>query len=418
MPQTLFSGGLVFDGRTAPQPGLAVLVEDGRIAKIAPAAEFAGFAGATVDTSGGTLMPGLIDCHVHLTMGGEGDPGTAQSKLGPAALTLKTLERAQETLRAGVVAVRDCGGKDYIELSVRDAIKRGEFPGPTIRASGRIICMTGGHGNRTGRIADGVDEVVKAVREQIHAGADVIKIMATGGVMTPGVDPEDAHYTREEMAAGLAEARRFRKRSASHAQGAEGILNAVLGGVSSIEHGIFMNDECLKAMLERGTFLVPTLAAVRNIVNNRDKGIPPWAVEKAERVFEIHRKNFKRFYEAGGKVALGTDAGTPFNLHGENARELEYMVACGVTPLDALRAGTSLAAELLDLPQHGVLAVGARADLLLVDGNPAEDILKAADRSNHRAVFSGGLPASGLPVLAGGLRAAGLGAAGLAKAAL
>lgn len=416
---TLFIGGLVFDGQQAPKPGHGVLVEDGRVAKIAPAGEFAGFSGETVDTSGGTLMPGLIDCHVHLTMGGEGDPGTAQSKLSPAQLTLKTLERAQLTLRSGVVAVRDCGGKDYIELSVRDAIKRGEFPGPVIRASGKIICMTGGHGNRTGRVADGVDEVVKAVREQIHAGADVIKIMATGGVMTPGVDPEDAHYTREEMAAGLAEARRFRKRSASHAQGAEGILNAVLGGVSSIEHGIFMDDECLKAMLERGTFLVPTLAAVLNIVRNRDKGIPPWAVEKAERVFEIHKKNFKRFYEAGGKVALGTDAGTPFNLHGENARELEYMVQGGMTPLDALRAGTSLAADLLDLPQHGVLKEGAMADLLLVDGNPAEDILKAADRKNHRAVFHAGQPAGGaLPIMAGGLRAAGLGVPGLSKAAV
>jgi len=417
MPK-LFIGGLVFDGAAAPVSGHGVLVDNGRIAAVAPAAEFSGFSGETVDTSGGTLMPGLIDCHVHLTMGGEGDPGTAQAKLSPAQITLKSLERAQTTLRAGIVAVRDCGGKDYIELSVRDAIKRGEFPGPTIRASGRIICMTGGHGNRTGRVADGVDEVVKAVREQIHAGADVIKIMATGGVMTPGVDPEDAHYTREEMAAGLAEAQRFRKRSASHAQGAEGILNAVLGGVSSIEHGIFMDDECLAAMLERGTFLVPTLAAVRNIVGNRDKGIPAWAVEKAERVFEIHKVAFRRFYEAGGKIALGTDAGTPFNLHGENAQELQYMVESGMKPLDALRAGTSLAADLLDLPEYGAIRKGQIADLLLVDGNPAETIAMAADRKNHRAVFSRGTVANGVPVLAGGLRAAGLGVPGLSKAAL
>jgi imidazolonepropionase-like amidohydrolase len=414
----LFIGGLVFDGSASPLAGQGVLVEDGRIAAVAPAAEFAGFAGERIDTAGGTLMPGLIDCHVHLTMGGEGDPGTAQSKLSPAQIALKALERAQTTLRSGIVAVRDCGGKDFIELSVRDAIRRGEFPGPMIRASGRVICMTGGHGNRTGRVADGVDEVVKAVREQVHAGADVIKIMATGGVMTPGVDPEDAHYTREEMAAGLAEARRFRKRSASHAQGAEGILNAVLGGVSSIEHGIFMDDECLAAMLERGTFLVPTLAAVRYIVGNRDKGIPLWAVEKAERVYEIHKIAFRRFYEAGGKIAMGTDAGTPFNLHGENAMELQYMVECGMKPLDALRAGTSLAADLVDLPDYGSLKKGGIADLLLVDGNPAENIAMAADRRNHRAVFSRGLPAMGMPVLAGGLRAAGLGVPGLSKAAL
>lgn len=411
----LFIGGLVFDGVSAPVTGHGVLVENGRIASVAPAGEFAGFAGETVDTTGGTLMPGLMDCHVHLTMGGEGDPGTAMDKLSDAQVALKSLQRAQETLKAGIVAVRDCGGKNYIDISVRDAIRQGSFPGPVIRASGRIICMTGGHGNRTGRVADGVEDVVRAVREQIHAGADVIKIMATGGVMTPGVDPEDAHYTREEMAAGLSEARRFRKRSASHAQGAEGIMNAVLGGVSSIEHGIFMDDDCMRAMLERGTFLVPTLAAVRNIVANRDKGIPAWAVEKAERVFEIHKASFKRFYEAGGKIALGTDAGTPFNLHGENALELQYMVDGGMTPLDALRSGTSLAADLLDLPQMGVVKAGGQADLLLVEGNPAETIAMAADRKNHRAVFSGGALAAGLPVMAGGLRAAGL--PGLSRAA-
>lgn len=400
---TLFIGGLVFDGRNAPQPNQGVLVADGKVAKVAPAAEFAGFEGERVDTTGGTLLPGLIDCHVHLTLGGEADPGTAQGKLSPAALTLKSLERAQLTLKSGIVAVRDCGGKDYIELSVRDAIKRGEFEGPAIRASGRVICMTGGHGNRTGRVADGVDDVVRAVREQIHGGADVIKIMATGGVMTPGVDPEDAHYTREEMAAGLAEAKRFRKRSASHAQGAEGILNAVLGGVDSIEHGIFMNDECLRAMLERGTYLVPTLAAVRNIVQNGAKGIPAWAVEKAERCYEIHRKAITRFYEAGGRVAMGTDAGTPFNRHGDNALELEYMVEIGMKPVDALISATANAADLLDLPQLGRMAPGAAADLLLVTGDPSRDIKMAARRENHRAVFKAGRLAAGLPSLIGAL---------------
>lgn len=401
--QVLFEGGKVFDGEALRPAGTAVLVEDGKVKKVAPKGDFAGFAGERVDTTGGTLMPGLIDCHVHLTLGGEGDPGTVQMKLSDAQLALKTLERAQTTLKGGIVAVRDCGGRNYIELSVRDAIKRGEFPGPAIRASGRIICMTGGHGNRTGRIADGADEVVKAVREQIHAGADLIKIMATGGVMTPGVNPEDAHYTREEMAAGLAEARRFRKRTASHAQGAEGILNAVLGGVSSIEHGIFLDDECLKAMLERGTYLVPTLAAVLNIIGNKDKGIPPWAVEKSERVFEIHRRSFQAFYKAGGKIALGTDAGTPFNLHGENAMELEYMVENGMKPLDALKAGTSAAADLCDLPELGHVREGCAADFLLVEGDPIADIKMAARKANHRAVFKAGRPATGAPVLAGNL---------------
>lgn len=401
---TLFVGGALFDGHNPPVPDHGVLVENGKVAQVAPKGEFAGFAGNVVDTSGATLLPGLIDCHVHLTSGGEADPMTVQKKLGAAQLTLKTLTLAQQTLKAGIVAVRDCGGRDYIEIGVRDAILRGEFDGPTIRAVGKMICMTGGHGNSTGRVADGVDDVIRAVREQIHAGADAIKIMATGGVMTPGVDPEDAHYSREEMAAGLAEAARFRKRTASHAQGAEGIMNAVLGGVSSIEHGIFMNEACLAAMLERGTYLVPTLAAVKNIVRNKNAGIPPWAVEKAERVYEVHLRAFKMFYEAGGKVAMGTDAGTPFNRHGENALELEYMVEAGMQPLDALRSGTSLAADLLDLPSHGQVKTGAAADFLLVAGDPVADITRASRPEHRLAVFRKGSVAAGLPTMLGGLR--------------
>ena len=409
--QVLFKGGALFDGEREPVSGQAVLVEAGRVAKVAPAGEFAGFAGEVVDTSGGTLLPGLIDCHVHLCMSGEADPGTMQAKLSAAQIALKALENAQLTLRNGTVAVRDCGGKDYIEFSVRDAIKRGEFTGPTISAAGRMICMTGGHGNRVARVADGVDEVIKAVREQVHAGSDFVKIMATGGVMTPGVNPEDAHYTRAEMAAGLAEAERFHKRTASHAQGAEGILNAVLGGVSSIEHGILMNDECLRAMLERRTYLVPTLAAVRNIVRNKDKGIPEWAVEKASRMYERHLQSFRMFYEAGGLVAMGTDAGTPFNLHGENAAELEFMVDAGMKPIDALRASTSNAADLTDLPGHGRIKPGAAADLLLVDGDPARDITRVSRRANHRAVFRAGKPAEGVVTVSGGLSKMGVAAA-------
>ena len=243
-----------------------VLVADGMVEKFAPLAAFDGFAGETVDTAGGTLMPGLIDCHVHLCLGAEGDPGTAAEKLLPGQMVMKALARAQAMLAGGITGIRDCGGRDYLEFAVRDACNKGTFPGPTIRASGRMICMTGGRGNRVARIADGVDEVVKAVREQIHAGCDLIKIMATGGVMTPGVNPEDAHYTADEMAAGIGEGHRFHRKSSSHAQGAEGILNAVRGGVDSIEHGIFMDDRCLAEMIERGTFLVPTLAAVRNII--------------------------------------------------------------------------------------------------------------------------------------------------------
>lgn len=398
MTQTLYVGGLVFNGTDAPLDGQGVLVEDGAVVRVAPAGEFDGFSGESVDTSGGTLMPGIIDCHVHLCLGGEGDPGTAADKLTPGQLTMRALDRAQAALAGGITALRDCGGKDYLEFAVRDACNSGQQMGPSIRASGRVICMTGGHGNRAGRVADGIDEVIKAVREQIHAGSDLVKIMATGGVMTPGVNPEDAHYTAEEMAAGIHEAQRFHRRTASHAQGSEGILNAVRGGISSIEHGIFMTEKCVEEMLEHGTYLVPTVAAVKNIVNNRNNGIPAYAVEKAERVAEVHKKSIQMFYAAGGKIAMGTDAGTPFNSHGENARELEYMVEIGIDPLDSLRFSTRNGADLADLPDQGRIAEGAAADFVITEGNPAEDIAMAARKENHRLVIKRGVPVTGASI--------------------
>ena len=387
----LYSGGLIFNGEDEILDSQSVLVESGKIAKVAPAGEFDGFAGDTIDTSGGTLMPGLFDCHVHLCLGAEGDPGTAADKLLPGQITMKALERAQATLAGGVTAIRDCGGKDYLEFAVRDAINTGQQIGPTIRASGKVICMTGGHGNRTGRIADGIDDVVKAVREQIHAGSDLIKIMATGGVMTPGVNPEDAHYTAEEMAAGISEGRRFNKRSASHAQGRDGILNAVRGGITSIEHGIFMDDTCVEEMLAQSTYLVPTVSALRNILDNKGNGIPDYVIEKTERISEHHRRSIQMYYKAGGNIAMGTDAGTPFNKHGSNAMELEFMADLGIKPIDALRFATANGADLMGLEKQGRISTGMVADFLIVDGNPSEVITMASRQENHLHVVKGGV---------------------------
>ena len=259
--KTLFSSGKVFDGENAPVEGHGVLIEGGKVLRLAPEDEFAGFEGTRVDTAGGTLLPGLIDCHVHLISDGDADVGGALEKAPPGKLAMNIVCNALSSLAGGITAVRDCGGKDFLELSVRDAVKDGKILGPTILAAGQGICMTGGHGNPMARIADGADEVVKAVREQIHAGADLIKLMATGGVLTPGVDPQDAHYSAEELAAGIAEGHRFGRRSASHAQGSAGVLNAVLGGIDSVEHGIWLTEECITEMVKRGTYLVPTLAA-------------------------------------------------------------------------------------------------------------------------------------------------------------
>ncbi len=395
--ETLLLGGRVFDGVNAPTDGLGVLIGGGVITRVAPAAEFEGFSGETIDTSGGTVMPGLIDCHVHLCLGGEGDPRAMREAMDPGQLVMAGLGRAQATLAGGVTAIRDCGGKDYLEFAIRDACNSGAQLGPTIRAAGRMICMTGGHGNGIGRVADGADDVIKAVREQIHAGSDFVKLMATGGVLTPGVNPEDAHFTFEEISSGIHEAHRFHKRTASHAQGTEGILNATRGGVDSIEHGMFMTDECVEEMLARGTYLVPTLAAGHRIENDEAlrASLPPYVQAKLERILGRSAASLKLFYDAGGKVAMGTDAGVPFCMHGDNARELEFMVDAGMSAIDALVAGTSNAADLVALGNEGRVVEGNAADLLVVDGDPTHDIHMAARKEHHRMVFKRGVVVPG-----------------------
>ena len=207
------------------------------------------------------------------------------------------------------------------------------------------------------------------------------------------MNPEDAHYSPEELAAGIAEGHRFHKTCASHAQGEEGILNAVRGGIDSIEHGIFLTQQCIDEMLPRGTYIVPTLAAVNNIVANRDNGVPPYAYEKAARVAERHKQSILMFYKAGGNLAMGTDAGTPYNKHGENAKELEYMVEIGLSAMDSITISTKNAADLMRLADRGRIAEGLAADLLLVQGDPLSDIKAASRAENHVMVLKNGIAA-------------------------
>ena len=389
--ETLYSGGLIFDETGNLKENHGILVVEEKISKIKPISYFEGFNGNKIDTSGCTILPGLIDCHVHLVYSGEADPKSHLLKLKPGQIVMNALDNAQKTLRNGVTSIRDLGGRDYLEFSVRDACNSGKQLGPTVLAAGKMICMTGGHGNAFGRIADGSNEVLKAVREQIHAGSDVIKLMATGGVMTPGVDPEDAHYSEEELKTGVNEGHRFKRKCASHAQGAAGILNAVRAGMDSIEHGIFLNHECLETMLEKKTFLVPTLSAVNNIFINKDNGIPDFIVEKTLRIRERHHKSIKMFYEAGGKIAMGTDAGTPFNLHGENLQELKFMNDLGISNKDAIKISTLNGADLMGLSDRGKISEGYFADILVVNGNPLEDIRAISNSCNHHTVIKNGI---------------------------
>jgi imidazolonepropionase-like amidohydrolase len=377
MPEPLIlTGATLIDGTgAAPQRGRAVVVQDGRIQAVVDARQAP--AGRTRRLDGLTLLPGLVNCHVHLCFGGEADPGVAMVKESYAATVINAAVRARRTIEAGVTTVRDLGGRDYAELSVRDAIRQGTIPGPRVLCAGKGICITGGHGwQLIGREADGADEVRKAVREQLRAGADVIKIFATGGVMTPGVDPNSAQLTLDEVAAAIEEARKAGRRTAAHAQGSDGIANSLEGGITTIEHGIFLTEALCQRMARDGVAMVPTLIAPHAIVEGGvAAGIPEFAVRKSLAVRERHRESFQMALRLGVPIAAGTDAGTPLNPHGSLVPELELMVAAGQAPLAAITAATSTAARVLGLEHEtGRLAAGLSADLLVVEGNPVERI--------------------------------------------
>ena len=402
--QTVLRNARLFDGSGAPpQDGVNVLIEGGRIAAVGRDA--GGREGAAVlDLDGKTLLPGLIDCHVHLAFAGDPDEVPRVPTMPTSVLAWQASEHARRTLEAGFTAVRDLGTRDNIAIHLRDVIEAGKMPGPRIRAVGSIVCMTGGHGWFIGREADGPDDVRKAVREQLRAGADAIKFTATGGVMTPRVDPRAASLTEEELRAGIEEAHKAFVRAAAHAQGTSGIKNAVRAGIDSIEHGIFLDDEVIEEMRTRGTFFVPTLVAPENISKHGlAAGIPAYAVEKSDRLRETHRDSFRKAVRGGVRIAMGTDAGTPFNRHGANAEEIALMVECGMPPADALVAATRSAAELLDLlDETGTIEPGKRADLVIVDGDPLADVRVLCRSEAIVGVMRGGVWTKRAPILGEG----------------
>ena len=328
-----------------------------------------------VEGAGRTLLPGLIDTHVHLQFDGGSDFEKESKELTTAGFAaVKAAVNAKRNLDAGVTTVRDLGGMGGASIDVAKAVAAGLIPGPRILASGHALTVTGGHGHNVAfaREVDGVDAMRRAVREEIRHGATTIKLIATGGVLTPGIPESFTAFTSEELEAAVREAHQRDHPVAAHAIGADGIRAAVLAGVDSVEHCNQLTPATAREMATRGTFRSPTICAIRGILDHPDE-VPEYAVEKAARIEADSKKSHRTALGAGVRHVCGTDAGTPFNPHGNAAQELLHMIDWGMRPLDALRAATATGAELLRLDDVGTIDAGKRADLVLVDGDPVDD---------------------------------------------
>lgn len=366
----------LFDGRSV-KTRQGVLVSGGTIEWVGPHARAprAARSASEVEGAGRTLTPGLIDCHVHLSFDGEANFAGEAAALTPAIAAVKAVRNAGRHLALGVTTVRDLGGVGSAICEVGRAVDEGIVPGPRILAAGRALTVTGGHGHNLAlaREVDGPDGVRRAVREEIKGGALAIKVIATGGVLTPGIGATFTAFTPEELVAAVDEAHKWGRGVAAHAIGAEGARHAVVAGVDSVEHCVQVDPDLAKEMKTRGTFRSPTLCAIRGILDNAER-VPGYAVTKAASLEAEGRDSFRRAVRAGVRHVCGTDAGTPFNPHGNAVRELGYMVEWGMTPLKAMQAATANGAELLRLSLVGRVERGKAADLVLYDQNPVEDI--------------------------------------------
>ena len=358
-----------------------VHVEDGKIRSVEPRK-----AGESVDIDLGdaTLLPGLIDAHVHL-VGGEEDTPYDNLRETTARAAIEGVANARKTLLSGVTTVRDLGSRDFADVALRDAIAAGRVPGPRMLVAVRSLSSTGGHGDRNdlpedihvdrySGIADGPDAIRQKVRENVKRGADWIKVLATGGVMSAGTDPRSADYALEELKAAVDTAREKGRDVAVHAHGTEGILRATLAGARSIEHASMLDDKTIQAIKERGTFVVPNPYTNAYMVERGPAGgYQPYQLAKSKEILTLKMESLKRAIRAGLPVAFGTDSGV--QPHGFAARQFPLFVEAGMTPTQALQAATVVNARLLRMEgKVGTLAPGAFADVIAVKGDPTKDV--------------------------------------------
>lgn len=403
MSRLMLRNVFVIDGTGRPAEGpMDLLTEGDRIRTLAPAkAKTPAPPGTRVlDLNGMYVLPGLMDAHVHLA----GEQGATQMdrlrRQNPVLTTVSALENARRTVLSGFTSVRNASAPFGVAIEVAKAIEQGRVTGPELFASGRGLSITGGHGDPQngwpeesvqmtgGATVDSPDEARKETRRQLREGARAIKLFATGGVLSFGDRPEARGLTEEEMRAAVEEAHNVGVKVLAHAQGTLGIKNAIRAGVDSIDHGIYLDEEAADMMADRGTAFVPTLSAPEQILAHASDSsrVPPWAVEKTKVAIERHWQSVSLARSRGVRIVLGTDAGTPFNFHGENGQELRYLVRAGLTPMEAVRAATGNAAELLG-SEAGAVAEGRIANLIVARENPLDDIEAIADADRLRLVI-------------------------------
>ena len=407
MTYSLIHNGTIIDGNgRSPLKNGALLIRDNKIEQVGLKSDIrlptSGL--HMIDAQGGYILPGLIDTHVHFLFDGI---NFVEGMNTPYSLNYyQAIEPMQRTLDAGITSVRDAGGAD---LGMKQAVEQGLIAGPRMQISITVLSITGGHGDswlpsganmelfaatpgRPSGLCDGIEEVRKKVREVLRAGAEVIKVCSTGGVLSPTDHPEFTQFSPAELEVMVQEAAYRRGvKVMAHAQGAEGIKNAVRAGIHSIEHGIFVDDEAIELMLERGTYLVPTLLAPLAVLEAAEAGgsMPEWGIRKSREVIEIHSENIGRAFKAGVKVAMGTDAGVM--KHGTNLRELGLMRNVGMSPMDTIVATTKVAAECLGWEdQVGTLEAGKLADVIVTQTDPIADIRSLEDVDNIRLVMKDG----------------------------
>jgi len=396
MVRTVLSGGRVFDGTGSAIADADVVISDGRIVDVGIGLD----GDEQVDVSGLTITPGFFDCHVHVMFSGIDLVRRLQRPFSYAFF--EAANNLSATLDCGITTVRDAGGAD---LGLQRAVEDGLVDGPRMHIAITALSQTGGHGDgwlpsgistflmsahpgRPAGLVDGPEEMRKRVREIIRAGANVIKVHTSGGVLSPRDSPKHAQFRPDELAALMAEATAAGLPVMAHAQATDGIKNALRAGVRSIEHGIYLDDEAIDLMLSKGAWLVPTLVAPHAVVKAVSEGsqLPEGVVEKAKEVIDAHASAFARAVAAGVKIAMGTDTGV--GPHGTNLDELPLMAAGGLTPEQVLQATTSSAADLLQIgDDSGTIMPGKRADMVILAGDPF-DLSKV--KANIRAVYSAG----------------------------